>query len=157
MLHVKTYCIVQDITILLATGVFLRSVITMRGSPPSATLHKYMCRNDLPFKYHKLKFSLDFQLLTDLVSPLCNLNNLINIRIFTKICSGKYKFSVNFYFQRIWKFKSILWLVFDVKVDFYKILFWNGIKMKIVQKSIYMHVPKIALLLKIVHFTAAVL
>ena len=97
----KSYCIVQDMTILLATGVFLRSVITMRGSPPSATLHKYMCRNDFPFKHCKLKFTLNIELLTDLVSPLCNLNNLINIRISTKIGSGKYKFSVNFYFQRI--------------------------------------------------------
>ena len=39
---------VQDMTILLARGVFLLSVITILGSPPSATEQRYMCRNDLP-------------------------------------------------------------------------------------------------------------
>lgn len=42
------YMRLQDMTTRLASGVFRRSVLTMRGSPPSATLHRYMCRNDFP-------------------------------------------------------------------------------------------------------------
>ena len=38
----------QDMMTRLATGVFLRSVIAILGWPPSATLQRYMCRNDLP-------------------------------------------------------------------------------------------------------------
>ena len=48
----SSYWILQAITTLFTTGVFLRSVITILGSPPSATLHRYMCRNDLPCNTH---------------------------------------------------------------------------------------------------------
>ena len=44
----RGYMTEQDMTTLLAMGVFLLSVITILGSPPSATLHRYMCRKDLP-------------------------------------------------------------------------------------------------------------
>lgn len=55
MLHrynivLRAHCMEQDMMTRLATGVFLRSVITILGSPPSATLHRYMCRNDLPLE-----------------------------------------------------------------------------------------------------------
>ena len=55
MLHkynifLAAHCMEQDMMTRLATGVFLRSVITILGSPPSATLQRYMCRNDLPWQ-----------------------------------------------------------------------------------------------------------
>ena len=43
-----THCMM----ILLGRGVFFLSVTTILGCPPSATLHKYMCRKDLPLLPH---------------------------------------------------------------------------------------------------------
>lgn len=42
------YEMTQDMMILLGSGVFFLSVMTILGSPPSATEHRYRCRNDLP-------------------------------------------------------------------------------------------------------------
>ena len=50
MTFLTAHCMEQDMMTRLATGVFLRSVITILGSPPSATLQRYMCRNDLPLE-----------------------------------------------------------------------------------------------------------
>ena len=137
---------VQDMTILLARGVFLLSVITILGSPPSATEQRYMCRNDLPwtssfdktdttsgsrletgmkaFRPHTTKNVLyDFwsptqtslsavrarqrcQVFTYSVTPFCNLNNLLNIRISSKVGSREDQLPVNFNLQQVFNRKE---------------------------------------------------
>ena len=108
--------IVHDITTLLASGVFLLSVMTILGSPPSATEQRYMCRKDLPWTgffwvtpvtFH-LRSTLSLRdLCTYFVTPFCNLNNLLDIRILPKVHSGEYQFSVNFNLQEIFNKKYL--------------------------------------------------
>ena len=89
----------QDMMTRLATGVFLRSVITILGWPPSATLQRYMCRNDLPWGDI---ITAGDNTQSYLVSPLGDLHNLINVRIPPEIKPRKYQLSINFNLQGIW-------------------------------------------------------
>ena len=74
MLHkynifLAAHCMEQDMMTRLATGVFLRSVITILGSPPSATLQRYMCRNDLPWQHMTCGYSGAFRDTGDTLWP----------------------------------------------------------------------------------------
>ena len=91
----------QDMMTRLTTGVFLRSVITILGSPPSATLQRYMCRNDLPWQHMTWLLRAIQRRGRYLVTPLGDLHNLINVRIPAEIEPRKDQFSINFNLQRI--------------------------------------------------------